>query len=73
MSRTYRKGERKVRVRGVRRDATDLRRLALALIDLAQAQAETEAQAEHEKQTRHTKNRKRQDAAAKPATDREAA
>ena len=30
MSRTYHQGERRIRVRGVRRDATDLRRLARA-------------------------------------------
>jgi hypothetical protein len=47
MSRTYHQGERHIRVRGVRRDATDLRKLARALIELAQAQTEAEAQAEH--------------------------
>ncbi len=47
MSRTYHHGERHIRVRGVRRDATDLRRLARALIDLAQAQTEADAKAAH--------------------------
>lgn len=51
MSRTYHHGERKIRVRGVRRP-TDLRRLARALIELEyqQAQAEAEAEAVHIKQ-----------------------
>lgn len=49
MSRTYHHGERRIRVRGVRRKPTDLRRLARALIELEyqQAQSETEAEAEH--------------------------
>jgi hypothetical protein len=45
MSRTYRHGDRRIRVRGVRRP-TDLRRLARVLIDLEQAQAEAEAEAQ---------------------------
>lgn len=40
--------ERRIVVRAIRRDPPDLRKLARALIDLAQAQAEAEAQAEHE-------------------------
>lgn len=50
MSRTYRREERKIRVRGVRRP-TDLKRLARALIELeySRAQAEAEAKAEHER------------------------
>lgn len=47
MSKTYRRGERRVRVRGIKRTTPDYRKLARALIDLAQAQAEAEAQAEH--------------------------
>jgi len=39
MSRTYRRGDRRIRVRGVRRP-TDLKRLARVLIELEQAQAE---------------------------------
>jgi hypothetical protein len=48
LSRTYHHGERRIRVRGVRRP-TDLRRLAQTLIELeySQAQAEAEAEAEH--------------------------
>lgn len=59
MSRTYHHGERRIRVRGVRRP-TDLRRLARALIELEyqQAQAEAEAEAEDQKQ-RKTKRAKR--------------
>ncbi len=51
MSRTYHHGERKIRVRGVRRP-TDLRRLARALIELEyqDAQKEAEAEVEHNKQ-----------------------
>ncbi len=43
-------GERQIRVRGVRRDPPDLKKLSRALIALAmaQAQAEADAQAEHE-------------------------
>ncbi|MGC2372404.1 MAG: hypothetical protein WA484_00885 [Solirubrobacteraceae bacterium] len=58
MSRTYHHGERRLRVRGIRQDPTDLRRLARALIDLGQAQAEAEAEAEHRKQTRRKTNQK---------------
>ena len=46
MSKTFHHGERRIRVEGVRRETPDLRRLARALIDLAQAEAA--AQAEHE-------------------------
>lgn len=40
--------ERRIRIRGVRRDDTDIRKLADALIQLAAAQSEADAQAEHE-------------------------
>lgn len=48
MSRTYHHGERKIRVRGIRRP-TDVKRLARALIELEYqaAQAEAAAEAEH--------------------------
>lgn len=49
MSRTFHHGERRIRVRGIRRETPDLSRLARALIDLAQAQAEAEAEAQHKK------------------------
>lgn len=50
MSRTYRRrpnGADDIRVRGIRKDPPDLRRLARALIELAQLQAEAEAEQEH--------------------------
>jgi hypothetical protein len=52
MSRTYRNndGDRRIRVKGVRRNPPDLRRLSRALIELAIAQAEQEAAAEAEAQ-----------------------
>jgi hypothetical protein len=58
MSRTYHHGERRIRVRGIRRP-TDLRRLARALIDLEQAKAEAEAEAQYRKQSK-AKRPKRQ-------------
>lgn len=44
--------ERRITVRGVRREHPDLRKLAQALIALAQAQAEADAEAAHEKQVK---------------------
>lgn len=43
-------GDRRIRVRGIRRDPPDIKKLSRALIELAmgQAQAEAEAQAAHE-------------------------
>lgn len=58
MSRTYHHGERRIRVRGIRRP-TDLRRLARTLIELEQAKAEVEAEAEYGKQAK-AKRPKRQ-------------
>ena len=46
MSRTFHHGERKIRIKGVRKDSPDLRRLARALIALVEAGAEAEAEAE---------------------------
>lgn len=56
MSRTYHHGERKIRVRGVRRP-TDVKRLARALIELEYqaAQAEAQAEAEHKANKRKPK------------------
>ena len=48
MSRTFHHGERRTRVGADRRKNPNLRKLARALIDLAQAQAEAEAKAEFE-------------------------
>jgi len=47
MSRTFHHGERRIRVRGIRREDPDLRKLARALIDLVQAEAEAEAEEQH--------------------------
>lgn len=47
MSRTFHHGERRIRVRGIRRTDPDLRKLARALIDLAQAETEAEAEQQH--------------------------
>jgi len=51
MSRTFHHGNGRIRVRGVRNGTPDLRKLARALIDLAQAQAEAEAEQQHKQQT----------------------
>lgn len=58
MSRTYHGGERRIRVKGIRRP-TDLKRLARTLIELEVARAEVEAEAEHLEQAK-AKLRKRQ-------------
>ena len=50
MSRTFHHGERRIRVKGVRRQPPDLKKLARALVDLAQAQAEAEAQSQADDQ-----------------------
>jgi flagellar biosynthesis/type III secretory pathway protein FliH len=65
MSRTYHHGERRIRVRGVRRP-TDLRRLARALIELEyqQAQAEAEAEAEHQQARRKPAKQSKRDGKA---------
>ena len=52
MSRTFHHGERRIRVRAIRKDPPDLRRLARALIELAELQAEAEAEAEYERKIR---------------------
>jgi hypothetical protein len=43
MSRSLHQGERRIRVHGVRKDPPDLRRLARALIELAQVQSDGES------------------------------
>jgi hypothetical protein len=54
MGNKKRSSERRIRVRAVRRDPPDLRKLSRALIALAlaQAQAEADAQAEHKEKRR---------------------
>lgn len=53
--------ERHIRIRSVRRQPVDIKKLGRALIDLAQAQAEADAQAEHER-----RRRRRQDKDKRP-------
>lgn len=60
MSRTYHHGKRRIRVRGIKREQPDLRRLARALIDLARLQAEADAEAEHTARTRQPKPKRSQ-------------
>lgn len=70
MSRTYHHGERRIRVRGIRRP-TDLRRLARVLIELEQARAEADAAAEHQRRSKPKRAEKRPKAGP-GRTDREA-
>ncbi len=66
MSRSFHQGERRIRVHGVRKDPPDLRRLARALIELAQLQPEAgdepgnncKLQASKQSMRRHTKSTK---------------
>jgi hypothetical protein len=71
MSRTYHHGERKIRVRGIRRK-TDLRRLARALVELEyqQAKNEVDAEAEYHSQAKPPKQKRRKDRG--PDSDRKA-
>ena len=57
MSRTFRHGERRIRIRGIKRDPKDMRRIARALIELAQAQAEADANAEKKERASQTSRR----------------
>ncbi len=59
MSRTYHHGERRIRVRGVKKDPPDLRRMARALIALARAEAEVQAEASDKKKPKEAKGSKR--------------
>ena len=58
MSRTFHHGERQIRVRAIRNSPPDLRRLARALIELAQAQAEVEAEAQAESSAKAKRQKK---------------
>ena len=51
MSRTYHHSDNHIHIQGVRKDSPDLRRLARALIALAEAQAESDAEAEAQLQS----------------------
>ena len=46
MSRTYHHGERRIRVKAIRRNPPDLKRMSRALLELAKAKAEAEAEAQ---------------------------
>jgi hypothetical protein len=72
MSRTFHNGDRRIRVKGIRRP-TDMRRLARVLIELEAAKMETEAEAEHRKQAKGKRPKKSQhyDDSAATDTDRE--
>ena len=59
MSRTYRGKDRRIRVRAIRRDRPDLRKLSRAVIMLAQAQAEKEATASHARSKSAKRRRQR--------------
>lgn len=59
MSRTFHHGERRIRVRAIRRERPDMRKLARALLELAQAQAEAEAQDQHQAEARKKPSRRR--------------
>ena len=67
MSRTFHHGERKIRVRAIRKDPPDLRKLARALIALVEAEAEAEAeeQARKKRAVKHRSNGTSQNADAK--------
>lgn len=61
MSRTFHHGERRIRVRAIRRERPDLAKLGRALIELAQLQAEAEAEQAHRQQhSERTPKRQRQ-------------
>lgn len=49
MSRTFHDGSRRVRVRAIRRQRPDLRKLGQALLDIVQAEAEAQAEEEHQR------------------------
>ena len=73
MSRTYRrrkpddlKSDQRIRVRGVRRDPPDLRRLARALIELAQLQAEADAEKQHRREGKRAHKQPPQDPSRPP-------
>lgn len=73
MSRTYHHSNNHIHVQGVRKDSPDLRRLARALIALAEAQAESDAEAQGQLQSqtraRARANRKKTHQSIKPAND----
>lgn len=64
MSRTYHHGERRLRVKAIRRDPPDLKHMSRALLELAKAQAEADAQAmdveSKDRETSPTSSQKKQ-------------
>jgi len=69
MSRTYHHGERRIILRGIRRERPDLRRVARAIVELAQMRAEAEAEAEHGRKAE--RRRQHQSQESRPEPDRE--
>lgn len=68
--RRSKQSERRLRVRGIRRNPPDLRKLAQALIALAQAQAEADAAVQAERQAaRQRRARDRRDDGDVPTGD----
>jgi hypothetical protein len=53
MSRTYHHGERRIRVKAIKRDKPDLRKLGRALIEMARLEAEAEADERHRQRPSH--------------------
>jgi hypothetical protein len=49
--------QRRIRIRAVRRDPPDVKKLGKALLALAMAQAEAEAQAEHQRKVEEDRQR----------------
>jgi hypothetical protein len=72
MSRTYRRGDRRIRVRGIRRP-TDLKRLARVLIELEQARAEADAEADHQERAKPKRSKRQSRKRGTSGTDQEAA
>jgi hypothetical protein len=72
MSRTYRRGDRRIRVRGIRR-STDLRRLARVLIELEQARAEADAEAEQQERAKPKRSKRQPPKRGADGADQEAA
>lgn len=66
-NRKRREMDRRIRVRGIRRNPPDIRKLGQAIIALAQAQAEKDAETEHRRapserfKQRRTRKRKNSD------------
>jgi hypothetical protein len=64
--------ERQFRIRGVRKDPPDMRKLGRALLGLAAAEAEREAQAAHEAGLKTQRRRPSDELASRPAAEGQA-